>query len=131
MAEPKWVQLGRYGYLILASFFVICVLAQIYIAGMAVFVDPANWSLHTTFVHAFVPMLFILFVLALIGRLPRSLKVAPVGLFLLVAIQYMTAAMYGTLVAAIHPVNAVVIVLVSALAVQQTWKQISTSKTVQ
>ncbi|WP_247004604.1 DUF6220 domain-containing protein [Halosolutus gelatinilyticus] len=127
MAEPMWVQLGRYGYLILAGFFVICVLVQIYIAGMAVFIDPSNWSLHTTFVHAFVPMLFILVVLALIGRLPRSLKVAPIGLFLLVAFQYMTAARYGSLVAAIHPVNAVVIFVVSALAVRRAWKSIPTS----
>lgn len=126
MAEPRRVQLGRYGYLVLAVFFVICVLMQIYIAGMAVFIDPANWSLHTTFVHAFEPMLIVLLVLAFIGRLSRSLKVAPIGLFLLIGIQYATAEMYGSLVAAIHPVNAVVIVLVSALIVKQTRKQIST-----
>ncbi|RBI60313.1 hypothetical protein DMJ13_18425 [halophilic archaeon] len=130
MAEPGRVQLGRYGYLVLAVFFAICVIAQIYIAGMAVFIDPANWSLHETFVHAFEPMLILLLILAFIGRLSRSLKVAPIGLFLLITIQYATAAVYGSLVAAIHPVNAVVIFLVSALAVQQTWKQISTSKTI-
>ncbi|WP_114578531.1 DUF6220 domain-containing protein [Saliphagus sp. LR7] len=129
MVESGRVQLGRYGYLVLAVFFVICVLAQIYIAGMAIFIDPADWSLHETFVHTFEPMLIVLLVLAFIGRLPRSLKVAPIGLFLLITIQYATAAMYGSLVAAIHPVNAVVIFLVSALAVKRTWKQISTSKT--
>ncbi len=130
MAELERVQLERYGYLVLAVFFAICVLAQIYIAGMAVFIDPTNWSLHTTFVHAFEPMLILLLILAFISRLPRSLKVVPIGLSLLITIQYATAAMYGSLVAAIHPVNAVVIFLVSALAVRQTWKRISTSKTI-
>lgn len=130
MTESARIRLGRYGYLALAVFFIICAIAQIYIAGMAVFIDPANWSLHTTFVHAFVPMLMLLLVLAFIGRLPRSLKVAPIGLFLLITIQYATATMYGSLVAAIHPVNAVVIFLVSALAAKRTWEQISTSKTI-
>lgn len=126
MTEPGRVQLGRYGYLVLAVFFAICVLAQIYIAGMAVFIDPANWSLHKTFIHVFEPVLILLLVLSFIGRLPRSLKIAPIGLFLLISIQYATAYMYGSLVAAVHPVTAVVIFLVSGLAVKQTWAQIAT-----
>lgn len=57
------------------------------------------------------------FVFAFLGNLPRFLKLVPVGLFLLVSIQYATASAFGSAVAAIHPVNAVVIFLVALAAV--------------
>ena len=116
---------ARYGYLGLAGVFTLCVLVQVYIAGMAVFVDPSNWSLHATFVHVFEPLLVPMFICALLGRLSRLLKLAPVALFLLVSVQYATAILFGSMVAAFHPVNAVVILLVAALASKQTWSTIT------
>ncbi|WP_312911832.1 DUF6220 domain-containing protein [Natronosalvus caseinilyticus] len=128
MAEPKRVVWARYGFFVLASFFVLCVLVQVYIAGMAVFVDPTNWSLHRTFVHVFEPVVFLLFPLAFLGRLSAFLKAVPVVLFVLVSAQYATAHLYGSLVAAIHSVNAVVIVFVAAMAVRRTWAQIQADR---
>lgn len=121
MTTPRRVSWARYSYLILAGLFTASVLLQTYIAGMAVFVDSANWTLHTTFVHVFEPLLLVLFVVGFVGELPRLLKAVPVGLFVLLMVQYATASMAGSLVAAIHPVNAVVIILLALLAVKQTW----------
>ena len=115
-SSPSW---ARYAYTLLAGAFAACVLVQTYIAGMAVFVDPANWSLHTTFVHVFEPLLLLLLAIAFLGRLSRPLKVAPLGLFVLVTVQYATAHLFGSLVAAIHPVNAVAIFLAAAAATKR------------
>ena len=119
------IRWARYGYLGLMGLFAVCVLVQMYVAGMAVFVDPANWTLHATFVHVFEPMLVPILVLGFLGDLPALLKAAPVGLFLLVSMQYATAALFGSMVAAVHPVNAVAIFLIAALASKRAWDALS------
>ena len=88
---------------------------------MAVFVDPARWSLHRGFVHLLELLLLPMLVFAFPGSLPRSLKLVPVGLFLLIGLQYATASAFGSAVAAFHPVNAVVIFLVAAWAMERAW----------
>lgn len=117
------VSWARYGYVLMGGIFAVCVLAQTYIAGMAVFVDPANWELHRTFVHLFEPLLVLLLGFAFAGKLPRRLKLVPVGLFLLLSVQYATASMFGSSVAALHPVNAVVIFVVTVVATKRAWSR--------
>ncbi|WP_313692161.1 DUF6220 domain-containing protein [Halorarum halobium] len=126
-ARSRPVAWARLGYVLVAAVFTCCVLAQTYLAGIAVFVDPANWRLHAGFVHLFEPLLLVLLLLGLVGRLPRFPKLAPAGLFALVSAQYATASMSDSLVAAVHPVNAVLIVLVSALATGRAWSVASGS----
>lgn len=121
MTVPRWVSWARYSYVFLAGLIAVCILIQVFFAGMAVFVDPANWRLHTNFVLIFDPLLFLLLVLAFIGKLPRILKIAPIGLFLLLVVQSTTANLFGSLVAAIHPVNAFVMFLIAISVIKQSW----------
>lgn len=120
----RWAQRG---YVLLAGLFAVCVLVQVFIAGMAVFVDPANWSLHTTFIHVFELLPLLMLVLAFLGRLPRGLKWLPVGLWVLIIVQYVTANLFGSLVAAIHPVNALVIFVAALVTTQRGWRVVSGS----
>jgi hypothetical protein len=120
------VRWGRYGYVLFAGIFVVCVLIQVYIAGMAVFIDPANWELHTTFIHVFELLPIIMLVLAFAGQLPRRLKWLPAGLFLLIIVQYATAEGFSdSLVAAIHPVNALVIFWIGIITTRMAWRTLS------
>ena len=75
------VRWARQGYVFLVGTFVVCVVIQVFIAGMAVFVNPAQWSTHMSFVHVFEFIPFIMVAVAFIGRLPRELKLLPVGLW--------------------------------------------------
>ena len=113
---------ARYGYFIAAVLFFIGVLAQTYIAGMAVFIDPSHWELHTTFVHLIEVLFIPLFIFGFVGQFSRLLKGASIVLFLLIGIQYMTAEAFGSLVAAIHPVNAVVIAFVTLWMAKESWE---------
>ena len=120
------VRWSRYGYLLLAGIFVVCVVVQVFIAGMAVFVDPANWSLHMTFVHVFEFLLIPILVLAFLGQLPRDLKWLPVVFWTLIGLQYATAEGFSaSLVAAIHPVNALVIFWLSVFMTRRTWHTVA------
>jgi hypothetical protein len=124
--SPARVRWARGGYVVVAGLFVVCVIIQVFIAGMAVFVDPANWSLHATFVHVFEFLPLIMLVLAFLGRLSRRLKLLPVVLFVLLIVQYATAIGFSdSVVAAFHPVNALVIFGIAAMTTRQAWRALT------
>lgn len=86
------------------------VLAQIFIAGLAVFAGPGWWARHRAFVHAFEWLSPLAVVLAHLGRLPRGVKGLAWLAVLLLFAQYATAGAGGSLgragLAALHPVTA-------------------------
>nr|WP_255767685.1 DUF6220 domain-containing protein [Haladaptatus halobius] len=92
---------------------------------MAVFVNPARWGTHVSFGNILPVFLLVLFVLAFLGRLPRIHKGLPVVIFLLFFVQFGTAHRFGSLVGAIHPVNAVVIFWLSTVTVQHAWAEVT------
>lgn len=59
MTAPTRAVWGRYGYLLLAGLFALGILAQVFIAGLAIFVDASYWVRHTTFVHLLEPTLLV------------------------------------------------------------------------
>src|SRR3712207_3574692 len=77
VGPPSYVRFARYAHAVLAFTFLACIVVQVFFAGVGIF--GANWSLHTYFVPLFELMLPPTFVLALVGRLPLVLKLAPVG----------------------------------------------------
>jgi hypothetical protein len=111
-------RLARIFFAVFSSVFVACVLAQVFFAGMGAF--GADWSWHQTFVH-FLELLILLMVpVALVGRLPWGLRLVPFGLLVLVGAQYAFA--NSTVpAAALHPVNALLIFLVSLFVARRAW----------
>ncbi|WP_373325181.1 DUF6220 domain-containing protein [Halomicrobium urmianum] len=73
------------------------------------------------FVHYFQYLPLGLFPLALIGRVPRGLKLLPVGLVLLIEVQYVTSELFGSLVGAIHPVSAFIILWTAMHTTRRAW----------
>ena len=120
LTRVRW---ARRGFVLFAGALVIGVLIQIYIAGMAVFIDPANWNLHANFVHIIEWLPLVMLVLAFLGRLSRELKLLPVVLFVLIIVQYATALGFSnSIVAALHPVNALVIFWIGTVTIRRAWR---------
>ena len=120
------VRWARRGYVLFAGAFVIGVLIQVYLAGMAVFMDPTYWGLHTTFVHVLELIPAIMLVVAVLGRFPRKMKLLPIGLFALIIVQYATAVGFsGSVVAALHPVTALVLFGLAAITTGKSWHALS------
>lgn len=107
-------------FLALAWALVACVVVQTFLAGMAVFGDPAHWQSHRTLVHffEFVPLLMLGFALA--GRLPSLLRWSSLILFALIFAQYATAHAPGA--GALHPVIALVLFWFSFFVATKAWK---------
>jgi Family of unknown function (DUF6220) len=112
------VRLARIGYAVLSSVFVACVLVQVFFAGMGAF--GADWSLHLTFAHflGLPPLLMV--PVAFAGRLSWGLRLLPLGLLVLIGVQY-ALANAAVPAAALHPVNALLILCLSLLTARRAW----------
>ncbi|WP_424952700.1 DUF6220 domain-containing protein [Deinococcus sp.] len=75
-------------YLGLCALLLVGILAQVFMAGLGVLVDPRYFALHQSFGHLFGPVIVLMLVYALSGRLPRQVVLATLGLLLLYGLQY-------------------------------------------
>lgn len=103
-------------YAALAWVFVVCVGVQVFLAGMAVFVDPLNWVRHVTFVHYFELIPVLMLILAFAGKMPKGkgFYLRPALLIFLVGLQYFFVGTGQGVLAALHPVNALFIFWLAA-----------------
>ena len=122
---PSHLRLARLGYALLASVFVACDAAQVFLAGLGVFDGPEYWVRHTSFVHLFGWLPLLMIPLAFVGRLPRGLRFLPAGLLSLIAMQYATANSNETVVAALHPVGALAIFVVAIIVARRAWRNVA------
>ncbi|MCP3741875.1 DUF6220 domain-containing protein [Rossellomorea sp. BNER] len=108
--ETTRIRLARIGFVLLAIIFTLCIVTQVFFAGLAIFVDPVNWSKHTIFVHIFELVPILMLVTAFIGQLPLWAKWQSVALLGLIFMMYFTANVTTVLpwAAAAHPVIAII-----------------------
>jgi mercuric ion transport protein len=94
-------------FVIVAYLLALCILIQVFLAGLSIFASPTFWMFHTTFVQyfEFLPLLLIIF--ALFGRTRHALVWLSLLLLVQIGLQYAFAALPIGVVAALHPVNAV------------------------
>jgi hypothetical protein len=116
------VRLFRVFYAVLCSVFVAGVVVQVFFAGMGAF--GADWSWHLTFVHFLEPLPLLMTPVAFAGRLSWRLRLLPLALLFLIGVQYAFA---NTVVpaAALHPVNAVLIFLISLFMARWAWAAVA------
>ncbi|MCU9595740.1 DUF6220 domain-containing protein [Caldibacillus thermolactis] len=117
------IKVNRVLFLLFSSLFFIAVLSQIFLAGLAIFVNPIYWMKHTTFIHVFgfnIPVL--LFLLSYFGKLPQWSYIYVFGLISGVFFMYFTANFTNILrwLGALHPIIAVFLVILSFLLVKKT-----------
>jgi hypothetical protein len=116
-------EIARTGLAIVTWLFVACILVQIFLAGLGVFDDPASFVTHRDFGYVFGWLTLVMLVLAIVGRVPRRL-LALVGLTLvLFALQSVFVALRTDYpaVAALHPVNGFVLLLVAIVIARSAW----------
>lgn len=125
------IRVGRFIYFLLAAFFAVCVIAQVFLAGMGTFVNPSHWSQHVMFIHLFgfnLPLLLLLF--AFIGSMPRWAYWQLFGLFILIFAMYFTANMtsLASWIGALHPVIAMLLTVVACINMLHAGKLIFKQK---
>jgi hypothetical protein len=98
-----------WAYLLISWVFLICVVVQVFLAGLAIFMNWSYFEWHASFAHFFELLPLVLIGLAFVSRLPRSLRWLPTVAFLLIIVQYATAEMPRSFLSALHTVSALFI----------------------
>ena len=93
----------------LAWMLVVCVLVQVFLAGLIVFESGEYIEDHTTFVHVFEFVPWIMLLIVFIGGLGRSLAIHAFVIGILIGLQYAFAEAENGTVGALHAVNALLI----------------------
>jgi hypothetical protein len=106
-----------------AAVFTGCCLVQVFLAGLGVFDDPGSFVTHREFGYLIGWLTLAMLILALLGREPRRI----VGLCVLVLGQFALQSVLVGLradmpaVAALHPVNGMLIIVVSLVVARLSW----------
>ena len=106
------VAIARQALTVTAWLLAAAVLAQIFLAGRAVFVGPDWWQKHRAFVHTFEWLSPLAVVLSYVARAQRSQKLLAWLTIVLLFLEYATAGWQSSLgrlgLATLHPVIAAV-----------------------
>lgn len=97
-----------------AWLFVACVVVQVFLAGLGVFDNPTTFLTHRDFGYLFGWLVFVLLILAIVGRMGRRVIGLSALLVVLFILQSVFIAFRTTqpAIAALHPVNGFLIGIV-------------------
>lgn len=131
-ATSKRIYFGRICFVILSFLFILCLFLQVFFAGLAIFINPANWVNHTNFIHFFEVLPLLMLLISFIGKMPTWAKWQSIGLFVLIFIMYFTAHSNAILpikyTAAAHPVIAMVLFIIAANVTHRSTQLLRQSK---
>ncbi len=115
---------ARWAYFVFAALIPLAVLLLVFTVGLSLFVSPGNWAMHKNWGHLPEAMILILPVLALLGRLPRALTPWLVATLVLIIVQTLLPTFRGSvpMLAALHPVNAFILFVVSGMHTRKAWQ---------
>ncbi len=115
--------LARQALPIVGGLFTLCVIIQVFLAGLGVFSDGGAFETHRQFGYLFGMLTLALLILALIGREPRRVIGLSALLLALFALQSVFVALRPTAptVASLHPLNGFLILFVAITLSRAAW----------
>ncbi|WP_308637771.1 DUF6220 domain-containing protein [Paenibacillus silvisoli] len=114
----------RMAIVCLSALFAACIAIQIYLAGMAVFIDAGHWKDHKNFVHIIELMPIAVFILSFFCRAGGAVRWLPLAMFGLIIAQYATANLNAKLpyFAALHPLIAIILLWLSLITLKRAYR---------
>ncbi|MFB9324572.1 DUF6220 domain-containing protein [Paenibacillus aurantiacus] len=111
MSEFASARIIRRCFVGCAWLFAAAIALQVLIAGLALFVDSANWAAHISFARYFGLLPLVMIALAWIGRFPSKTVLKSVGLFGMIIGMFLTAIFSSRIggLSALHPVIALML----------------------
>ena len=108
-----------------AWLFVACLIVQVFLAGLGVFDDPVAFITHRDFGYLIGSLTLVLLLAAIVGSLGRR----QIGLAVLLMVQFTLQSVFVAMrtespaVAALHPVNGFLILLVTWIVARDAWSE--------
>lgn len=121
----------RIAFACAAWLFVACTTVQVFLAGLGVFRSSSDFDAHRTFAYLFGWLTLVMLVLALVGRLGRRTIGQVVLLLVLFSLQSVLVELRSSTpeLAALHPVNGFLILLVGIATAMDARKTIASFAT--
>jgi hypothetical protein len=93
----------------MARIFAAGIVVQVFLAGLALFVDLNNWGAHSSFPRYFAFLPFLMVLLSFIARMPLTFRLQSIRLSAIVVAIFMTAVLASKIgfLSALHPVLAI------------------------
>ncbi|MDF2682686.1 MAG: hypothetical protein K0R47_3876 [Brevibacillus sp.] len=108
-----------YGFLALGYF--VCVLLQVFFAGLGLFVNSSELNLHRVFANYFEFAVLLMFLLSFFGRIRGGLRWLTLVLFVLTSLQHMTIRTFSGFLPAFHTVDALLLFWISLHLLKRSW----------
>jgi hypothetical protein len=108
---PPIARRGMIVLMWLARVFAVCIIVQVFLAGLAIFVDAAHLAGHKSFAHYITFLPIVMIILSFITRLPVTFRLQSIRLFGLIIVEFSTAILSSKIgfLSALHPVIALVL----------------------
>ena len=108
---------ARAAFPFVAGLFAVCAIIQVFLAGLGVFDDPSAFATHREFGYMFSLLTIVMFVLAVVGGMPRKYAGLSALLFGLFILQSVFVQMRDSMpaIAALHPLNGFLILAIGIL----------------
>jgi hypothetical protein len=111
----------RFIYGLLALGYFVCVILQVFFAGLGVFVNADDLQLHRIFANYFEFGSIIMFLLSFFGRIRGGLRWYTLGLFVLTTLQHLTVRDFSGSFRALHTIDALLLFGISILLMKRSW----------
>jgi hypothetical protein len=105
-------------YLFLSWLAFLCILIQVFLAGVAIFQVYSYWEIHKSFA-LFKYIYFVMFIVGLVGKLPKNLIWLSIAIFAIANVQYYTA--HGFL-ASLHVVIPFLIFWINLVLIRKAYE---------
>lgn len=123
------MQVSGFIFKILAWAFLVCIVTQVFIAGLAMFSDVSNWEIHKSFVKIFALAPLLMFLLTFVSGIKGMKRWVSLGLFVLIVFQFLSIEVFSStgVIAALHPVVAMLMFWGSVKTVKNKPKEIQSA----
>jgi mercuric ion transport protein len=114
---------ARTALAVVAWLFAVCIVVQVFLAGLGVFDSPTAFATHRDFGYTFGLLTLVMVVIAAVGRLPKRLIGLSALTLLQIALQSVFIAFRQDMpvIAALHPVNGVLLLVVAIWLGREAW----------
>ena len=116
------IRSARFLYGVVATGYFVCVILQVFFAGLGVFVSPDDLQLHRVFANYFESGSLLLFLLSWIGGIRGGLRWYPLGLLALTSLQHLTIQKFTGILPALHTVDALLLFGLSMHLMKRSWQ---------
>lgn len=123
-------RIARTIHLVVTGLLVIGLLVQVFIAGMGVFSEATAFSMHREFGYWLTALPFVLVVTSLVGKFGRWHVIGAAVMFVQFFLQSILVFQRESVpaIAALHPVNGFLILLIAVWMARDAWRSWQTSR---